>query len=265
MTSILNELSDRSLRGLITALESGRLSPPFSSLTLAQLVPQDQVAGLLQELQSLVGSSSTAHSAGAWIRILLQQRERLRADAGTIELVMTGPEPPGTTIRDTAVVVRQMFSNASRSIWICGFAVYQGKDIFQTLAQRMTALPDLKVRMFLNVERKQGDKSTDTVLLQKFVQRFRETQWPEDVRLPNVYFDPRAVESDEHSASACLHAKFVIADGHQVFISSANFTAAAQQRNIEAGVSAENPRLAGEIQQHFQALIDHGHLKRLRW
>jgi|GEM_PF-4210956 len=60
-------------------------------------------------------------------------------------------------------------------------------------------------------------------------------------------------------------AKFVIADSRQVFISSANFTEAAQQRNIEAGVLSENTSLAGELRLHFQSLIDHGYLKKLRW
>ena len=189
--------------------------------------------------------------------------EQHRAETGRLELVMTGPEPPGAMIRDTGVVVRQMFLNATQSICICGFAVYQGKDIFLSLANRMLSAPDLTVRMYLNIERPYGDSAPTDTLIAKFQQRFRETQWPKDVRLPDVYFDPRALEHEEAGKSACLHAKFVIADSRQVFISSANFTEAAQQRNIEAGVLSENASLAGELRLHFQSLIDHGHLERM--
>ncbi len=265
MDSTLTKLSDRSLHRLLEALNSGLLTSPFSSLTLSQLVPQEQSLSLLDELRGLQQSGLTAPLLAALIRILLQQREQHRSETGRLELVMTGPEPPGAMIRDTGVVVRQMFLNATQSICICGFAVYQGKDIFQSLANRMLSVPDLTVRMYLNIERPYGDSAPTDTLIAKFQQRFRETQWPKDVRLPDVYFDPRALEHEEAGKSACLHAKFVIADSHHVFISSANFTEAAQQRNIEAGILSENASLAGDLRLHFQSLIDHGHLKRLRW
>ncbi len=265
MNSTLTQLSDRSLRRLLEALTSGRLTTPFSSLTLAQLVPQDQLSSLLDELCRMQHDGLTPSLLVAWIRTLLQQRERILAESRHLELVMTGPEPPGTMVRDTGVVVRQMFGHATQSIWICGFAVYQGKDVFLALAQRMTSLPELSVRMFLNVERRSGDLSAADIVIAKFQQRFRETQWPQGVRLPEVYFDPRSVEPNESSRSACLHAKFVVADSKQVFVSSANFTEAAQERNIEVGVFSENPRLADELRLHFQTLIDHGYLRQARW
>jgi phosphatidylserine/phosphatidylglycerophosphate/cardiolipin synthase-like enzyme len=265
MNSTLTELSDRSLHRLLEALTSGRLTVPFSSLTLAQLVPQAQVHPLRDELVRLQNAGLTSSLLIEWIRILLLQRERLRAESGNLELVMTGPESPGAMVRDTGVVVRQIFGHAMQSIWICGFAVYQGKEIFQVLAQRMTSLPDLHVRMFLNVDRRPGDVTAPDIVIAKFQQRFKESQWPPGVRLPEVYFDPRSIDMNVTNGSACLHAKFVVADSKLVFISSANFTEAAQERNIEAGVFSENPRLAEELRVHFQSLIDQGYLRRAKW
>ena len=85
------------------------------------------------------------------------------------------------------------------------------------------------------------------------------------MRLPDVFYDPRPLADDDESKSACLHAKFVIADSQHVFLSSANFTEAAQQRNIEAGILLDSSVLACDLESHFQSLIDHGFLKRLRW
>ena len=130
MDSTLPKLSDRSLHRLLEAMNSGLLTSPFSSLTLAQLVPQEQSHLLLDELRGLQQWGLTAPLLAGLIRILLQQREQLCIETGRLELVMTGPEPPGSMIRDTGVVVRQMFLNATQSICICGFAVYQGKGIF---------------------------------------------------------------------------------------------------------------------------------------
>jgi len=143
---------------------------PVSSLTLAQLVPQEQLHSLLLELQRLHQAGMTAPLLAELIGILLNQREKLQAETGRLELVMTGPEPPGSLIRDTAVVVRQMFLNAKRSICICGFAVYQGKDIFMALASRMQALPELNVRMYLNIDRPYGDTTPSNMLIAKFQQ-----------------------------------------------------------------------------------------------
>ena len=265
MSSALTELSDRSLQSLREALASSRLNLPASSLTLAQLIPQDQLQSIFEELRGLTQTGVTPSVLIRLIDILLEQREKLHSETGRLELVMTGPEPPGSLIRDTAVVVRQMFSNAKRSICICGFAVYQGKDIFSALANRMGALPDLNVRMYLNIDRPHGDTTPSKILLAKFQKRFREHQWPENMRLPEVFYDPRPLTDDDANKSACLHAKFVIADSQHVFLSSANFTEAAQQRNIEAGVLLDSSVLARDMESHFQSLVDHGFLKRLRW
>lgn len=265
MSSALTQLSDRSLQRLREALASNRLTMPASSLTLAQLVPQELLQPILEELRGLHQSGMTLAVLICMIDILSEQRRELRSETGRLELVMTGPEPPGSMIRDTAVVVRQMFSHAARSICICGFAVYQGKDIFAALANRMEALPELNVRMYLNIDRPHGDTSPSELLLAKFQKRFRENQWPENMRLPEVFYDPRPLADDDASKSACLHAKFVISDSQHVFLSSANFTEAAQQRNIEAGVLLDSSVLARDMESHFQSLIEYGFLKRLRF
>ncbi len=143
--------------------------------------------------------------------------------------------------------------------------MYQGQDIFAALAARMEALPELNVRMYLNIDRPHGDSSPSELWLAKFQKRFRENQWPENMRLPEVFYDPRPLADDDASESACLHAKFVISDSQQVFLSSANFTEGAQQRNVEARVLLDSSVLARDMETHFQSLIDHGFLKRLRF
>ena len=101
------------------------------------------------------------------VEALLQQRTELLSENPRLELVMTGPEPPGSFTRDTGVVVRQMFSNATQSIFLCGFAVYQGKEIFSALAKRMQTVPTMNVRMCLNIQRPQGDQSPSRDIDQK--------------------------------------------------------------------------------------------------
>ena len=46
-------------------------------------------------------------------------------------------------------------------------------------------------------------------------------------------------------------------------MTSANFTEAAQQRNMELGLLVRAPEIASQIEEHFHSLIRNGHLERL--
>ena len=83
---------------------------------------------------------------------------------------------------------------------------------------------------------------------------FWKYHWPWSLR-PRVYYDPRGALQDK-AVRACQHAKCILVDGKTAFITSANFTESAQERNIELGVMfRENPSLAQSIQSSFQGLI----------
>jgi phosphatidylserine/phosphatidylglycerophosphate/cardiolipin synthase-like enzyme len=69
-------------------------------------------------------------------------------------------------------------------------------------------------------------------IVRRFAERFRSREWPKDGRLPEVYFDPRSLATDPVKR-ASMHAKCIVIDGQIVFVSSANFTEAAQERNLE--------------------------------
>lgn len=73
--------------------------------------------------------------------------------------------------------------------------------------------------------------------------------------MPEVYYDPRSLEIATHEKSA-LHAKCIVVDGREVFISSANFTEAAQNRNVEVGLLIRSASLAGNLTGQFDALVD---------
>ena len=57
-----------------------------------------------------------------------------------------------------------------------------------------------------------------------------------------------------------LHAKCVVVDCERAFISSANFTEAAHERNIEVGVMLRSRPSAARLVGFFEQLIDSGHL-----
>lgn len=60
-----------------------------------------------------------------------------------------------------------------------------------------------------------------------------------------------------------LHAKCVVTDGRWTLLTSANFTEAAQERNIEAGVLVDDPRLAARVTRQLDELVHRRALRRL--
>ncbi|PHR90083.1 MAG: hypothetical protein COA78_35430 [Blastopirellula sp.] len=71
--------------------------------------------------------------------------------------------------------------------------------------------------------------------------------------MPKVYYDPRSV-ADDVPVRSSLHAKCVVVDAEQVFVSSANFTKAGQERNIEVGLNIRSKWLADRLIKHFKHL-----------
>ncbi len=54
-----------------------------------------------------------------------------------------------------------------------------------------------------------------------------------------------------------MHAKCVVTEGQEALVTSANFTEAAQERNIELGLLVNSPDVAGRIEAHFLSLVRH--------
>jgi phosphatidylserine/phosphatidylglycerophosphate/cardiolipin synthase-like enzyme len=119
----------------------------------------------------------------------------------------------------------------------------------------MEVAPALQVTMLLNIQRKRGDTTVTEQVVRRFADRFWKVEWPGASR-PRVLYDPRALESD--GPGGVLHAKAVVADDDTVFVTSANLTEAALERNIELGLLVRDRALAGSIVAHFRGLIEGG-------
>lgn len=255
MTSSLLPLPESDLPPLIAALRSGRLTAPFTAGFIEHLVGHSVAPATIQAMDELQRLGLSAQQLAAALELVFQDRQRRPRLEDAIDLVMSGPEAPGVANRDTRVVVRELFANAQLSVLVAGYAVFQGKSVFQALADRMVTVPDVKVRLILDIQRGPGDTTVASLLVHRFADRFRSTQWPQDRPLPEVYYDPRSLDIATHEKSA-MHAKCIVVDGRAVFISSANFTEAAQNRNLEVGLLIRSASLAANLAGHFDALVD---------
>lgn len=206
---MLPGLGPTALDDLATALEAGRLRAPYTPSAVRRHVPETAVDDVVRELSTIHSQSFTAPQTALLLRTLARERRHHQQTTERTELVWSGPDAPGTSPRDTAVVIRGLCSAARRSVLIANYsfdrardgdALQRARSLWQPLADAMDRYPDLRVRR------------------------------------------------------AILHAKCVIIDDTQVFLTSANFTQAGQQRNLEAGLLLQNPTLARDLTAQFDAL-----------
>ena len=60
-----------------------------------------------------------------------------------------------------------------------------------------------------------------------------------------------------------MHAQAVVVDDERVLVTSAKFTEAALDRNVELGLLVRDRAMASSITAHFRGLLEVGILKRL--
>lgn len=257
MSDALLNLPSHLRARLVSALESGLLgsSPTVASLR-SVLGNREDVEDLTASLRELGRLGISGPGAAAWLRTL----ERAAARTRKPDLVWSGPEVPGMHARDTRRVYEELLGSAERSIWASTYAFFDGPKAFEVLAQRMEAIPALRVTLLLNIQRKRGDTTASEQLVRRFADRFWKTDWP-GLSRPSVFYDPRSL--DQEGPGGVLHAKAVVADDEAVFITSANLTEAALDRNIELGVLIRDRAFALTIVGHFRTLIDRDLLKPL--
>jgi len=265
MVSIFHQLSQPALEGLADSLSRQSIQLPCSPTALIHTVPTALIGQISAELNQLKTQGMAESHLAYMLKLVAQERKQSQTQRDAIDLVWTGEEVLGSESRDTKVVVKELFSSANRNVLISSYALDTGKkakELFWPLAQRMSENPDLQVRLFINIKRPYGkNNKSDATLLREFSETFRKSIWPGE-RMPEVFYDPKSL-SKERAPRTCLHAKCVVVDDERLLVTSANFTEAAHQRNIEAGVLLRDAMAAKSMRSQFERLVERKILCRL--
>jgi phosphatidylserine/phosphatidylglycerophosphate/cardiolipin synthase-like enzyme len=254
-TPALLALPARDLETLAAALRSSRLGPNSAAVDLQAFFGQAWATQIAADLRGLASLGFSGIQMACAIELIAQARTADANAGGSIDLVTTGPLPSAEG--DTRVVVQQLFYEAKHSILIAGYEFYNSEPVFRALANRMAAEPRLQVRFCVNLSPVQN--GGEAAAVKGFLTAFQRFHWPEHCPLPAFYYDPRTIVPPP-ALQHRLHAKCVVVDGEQAFISSANFTEAAHERNIEVGVLLHSRSSAMRLVGFFEHLISSGHL-----
>jgi phosphatidylserine/phosphatidylglycerophosphate/cardiolipin synthase-like enzyme len=264
MSHPLRALGRSALAGLAEALATGRIGAPNTRAALASHVPEEHLDAVSAALADLEGDGMAPRHIARAVHLLVEEREAGQRLSDRVQLVWSPPDLDGIDARDTSVVVQELFRQARSSVLISTFALDEKKKaevLFGELSARMDADPGLLVRVFANIHRKHLDETPSFLLIREFAARIRDHIWP-GKRMPEVFYDPRSLETEAHKR-AVLHAKAVVVDGRFTLLTSANFTEAAHERNIEAGVVLDDMRIAERVVRQFDHFVEARILRRL--
>jgi phosphatidylserine/phosphatidylglycerophosphate/cardiolipin synthase-like enzyme len=246
------------LRQLAAAFRSGQLIAPLTPFGLQRVAPCP--APLATDLVRLSAEGMSPSHLGLLLDVAATAAEARMARESAVELVWSGPEALHARSRDTRVVLDELFASARRSVLVSTYVIQHPERVFAALAARLDAVPELAARIFMNVERKLGDTRLESGLLHGYATELA-AKWP-GTRRPEVYYDPRGLSIDPE-LRASWHAKCVLVDDEVAFVTSANFTEWAQDRNVEAGALIRSRHFAQQLRSQVESLIQSRQVRRL--
>ncbi|HRI70484.1 MAG TPA: DISARM system phospholipase D-like protein DrmC [Polyangium sp.] len=243
------------LAALAAAIREGRIPFPARASALQRAGFGEGATAFLEGLQA------TEPSIVVWMLERLSEERRRAEDryARMVRLVWSGASEPTQGMRDTREVLEELFGKAERHVLISTYVIHQGASVFAALGKRMRECPGLEVELYVNLPAKPGSVADEKADVAAFRERFFREHWPKNTRMPALYYDPES--HGQGSSRTSLHAKCVVVDGRWALITSANFTEAAQERNIEAGVLLDHVQVAESLVGRFRALRAAGRLR----
>lgn len=171
---------------------------------------------------------------------------------GSVELVWTGPSTGLVPIRHTEQVLCEVIESARYRIFLVSFVAYEVKTIMKALQEAIGR--NVRIDVLLEASKDHGGKvSVDSVGTMK-----------ERIPDANVYvWTADGGKMPDGQSIGSVHAKCAVADGRIAFLTSANLSKAAMERNMELGVFVRGGHLPEELHRHLEALVKTELVKRV--
>lgn len=173
--------------------------------------------------------------------------------APTTELVWTGPSTPVVAVRRTEQVLCDLIRRAERRLTMTSFGIFQVPRLVEELER--TLARGVALRIVLGDREAHSDQEIDRQQQQLgpvLAAGASLLQWPAGRR-------PR----DEQGRAGLMHVKAAVADSRVAFLTSANLTEAALERNMELGLFIRGGTLPASIDRLINSLIESGELQAL--
>jgi cardiolipin synthase len=210
---------------------------------LSGVVGTPIASGVISEL--IKAWQSVPVSSDELASMLLAARHalaRVTSEQST-ELVWTGPTTPFVSARRTEQALLQVINAAQRTLFITSFVAYDVSSIVKALNE--ASARGVLISMLLELSLAHGGSiSFDAIGKMKLL-------------VPSARLYAWRDKAEEFSDGR-VHAKVAVADGNTCFITSANLTGFAMERNMEVGVLISGGHIPRLLNEHLGSLVDTG-------
>jgi phosphatidylserine/phosphatidylglycerophosphate/cardiolipin synthase-like enzyme len=239
VTAVVSLVSPEKVRALVDRIR--RIEDERANVSLSDIVGTPVAREVVDRL--VESWKATSVSAGELASMLLAASHAFESVSKeqAIELVWTGPTTPFVSARRTEQALLQVIGAAKRALFVTSFVAYDVSTIVKALND--AARRGVNISMLLESSQDHGGRITFDVIdkMRTLVPSAKLYAWREK---PAQFADGR------------VHAKVAVADGAVCFITSANLTGHAMDRNMEAGVLLTGGQIPKLLHEHLQALVD---------
>lgn len=185
-------------------------------------ISSDELAGMI------LGASHAYHSA---------------KDEEKTELVWTGPSTPMMSTRRTEQALLEVINSAKETLFLVSFVAYEVASV--TVAMNEAINRGVTVSILMESAETHGGQIKDDC--------FNSMEYA----VPNASLYVWSEQNKEEMGGGyrLVHAKCSVADADLAFITSANLTGAALERNMELGILISGNNIPRQLHNHLQALI----------
>lgn len=161
----------------------------------------------------------------------------------TNELVWTGPSSALMSTRRTEQALLEVIQSAQESLFLVSFVAFEVSSISQALNSAIQS--GVKVSILMEPAESAGGYAKEDCLASM------------NYAVPGstLYTWSEENKAEQGGGYRLVHAKCSVADGKVAFITSANLTSAALERNMELGVLIRGNHTPKRLHDHLNSLI----------
>lgn len=218
-----------------------RTDPSKAATALTSVVGTPVASAVVEQLVSAWKNTKVGSDELASMLLAASHVYSKAASEQSTELVWTGPTTPFVSARRTEQALLQVINSAEQSLFITSFVAY---DV-STIVKALNAAIDrgVVISMLLELSQDHGGSITFDAIgkMRTLVPDAKLFAWRDKA---------------ESFSDGRVHAKVAVADGRTCFITSANLTGHAMEKNMEAGVLISGGRIAKLLDEHLRSLVD---------
>lgn len=236
-------------RAISLSMELAKCTQADTGRAIRSILSPVVVAPALDELQAIL--TVTPDISGRDVGIMLAAASAASKQeaniASSVELVWTGPDTGLVPIRQTEQVLTGLIDEAKNRLFVVSFVAYRLGPVIEALQRAVSRGVQLRILLEQFSDRG-GSVTTDSMKTLK-------SNVPQAI----IYEWNRDLHTKEGGAS--VHAKCAVADGRLAFVTSANLTEAAMERNMELGVLLRGGPTPQILENHLLSLVDTKHVR----